>query len=231
MLISESLKRELEKEIPILRAQVLALYKELDKKTGLKAARVPIEFGFDQEILGSYTKAEDREKEHFCFSLLFIGYAMEKPLCKEDRMDLFKHEYAHYMVQYMQIPEKYRWQPGTHGSAWKYCCSIVGAVPTPYYKAGEALMKPNYEKVLRNPIHDKTVPIVDRYRREKAYRTKENATVHYKEGEYIQHPKYGEGCIEAIRQNAGSVHLQIRFGDDQIRNIDQRWLLRTKYRR
>ena len=61
------------------------------------------------------------KKEHFHFSLLFIAYGVKNPLSKEDRIDLFKHEYAHYMQYNMQIPEKYKWQAGTHGSAWKYC--------------------------------------------------------------------------------------------------------------
>ena len=55
------------------------------------------------------------------------------PLKKEDRLDLYKHEYAHYMQYNFHIPSEYQWQHGTHGSAWKYCCSLVGAAPTPYY--------------------------------------------------------------------------------------------------
>ena len=100
-----------------------------------------------------------QEKEHFHFSLLFVAYGVNNPLSKEDRIDLFKHEYAHYMQYNMRIPEKYKWQAGTHGSAWKYCCSLIGAAPTPYYKAGEALLDHNYDKVLKSRIHDKTVPI------------------------------------------------------------------------
>ena len=59
-------------------------------------------------------------------------------------------------MQYnMQIPEKYKWQAGTHGSAWKYCCSLIGAAPTPYYKAGKALMDHNYDKALENALFAK----------------------------------------------------------------------------
>ena len=54
-------------------------------------------------------------------------------------------------------------QAGTHGSAWKYCCSLIGAAPAPYYKAGEALMNHDYDKVLKNRIHDKSVPVRDTY--------------------------------------------------------------------
>ena len=87
-------------------------------------------------------------------------------------MDLYKHEYAHYMQYNMDIPDKYNWQPGIHGSAWKYCCSLIGAAPTPYYKAGEGLIKHDYDKVLKKKITDKSIPIRDTYSREQEYRKK-----------------------------------------------------------
>ena len=123
----ESLRAILEKETPILTAQIRALYRELDKKFHLQGAKVPITFGFDTDSLGSYNQKGHGQKEHFHFSLFFIGYAVNNPLSKEDRMDLYKHEYAHYMRYNMSIPKQYQWQPGIHGSAWKYCCSLVGA--------------------------------------------------------------------------------------------------------
>ena len=126
------------------------------------------------------------------------------------------------------IPKQYEWQPGIHGSAWKYCCSLVGASPTPYYKAGEALMEHNYEKALKNPIHDKTVPMRDTYRRENKYQSDKNSVVQYKVGETVNHPKFGEGTVEKIEQLTGSVRLHIRFGEE-IKMIDQKWLLQTKY--
>ena len=154
--------RILQNEIPILTAQIRALYAEFDKKYHLHGAKVPITFGYEKDLLGSYTQAGNGEEEHFHFLLLFAGYAVKNPLGKEERMDLYKHEYAHYMQYHMEIPKEYTWQPGIHGSAWKYCCSLIGAAPTPYYKAGEALMKHDYEKVLKNPIQDKSVAIRDR---------------------------------------------------------------------
>lgn len=219
--------RRLQKEIPILTAQIRKLYAELDSKFHLNGAKVPITFGFDQDLLGSYTKAGIGQKEEFHFSLLFIGYAAANPLSKEDRLDLYKHEYAHYMQYNMSIPKQYGWQPGIHGSAWKYCCSLVGAAPTPYYKAGEALMKHDYKKILKNPIHDKTIPLRDAYRRERDYQEKKNSAVQYRVGEQVSHPKFGEGNIEHIQQQPDSVRLHIRF-KDEIKVIDQKWLLRSK---
>ena len=223
------LARRLEKEIPILTAQIRHLYAELDKKYHLSGAKIPITFGCEPDLLGSYTRAGDGEKEHFHFSLLFVGYAVEHPLSKEDRMDLYKHEYAHYMQYNMSIPKEYDWQPGIHGSAWKYCCSLIGAVPTPYYKAGEALMPRKYERVLKNPIHDKTIPLRDNYRRELEYQKQKNRVIQYELGEKVKHPKFGEGFVENIQQTDGAVKLHIRF-QDETKIIDQKWLLKTKYR-
>ena len=95
--ISPERMRQLQNSIPILTAQIRALYAELDQQFHLKGAKVPITFGFEQDLLGSYTQASANTDEHFHFSLLFAGYAVEKPLTKEERLDLYKHEYAHYM--------------------------------------------------------------------------------------------------------------------------------------
>ena len=224
------LTANLEKEIPVLRAQIRALYEQLDRKFHLEGAKVPITFGLDRDCLGSYTRSSHREKEHFHFSLLFIGYAVKRPLSKEERTDLYRHEYAHYMQYHMEIPKQYQWQPGTHGSAWKYCCSLVGAAPTPYYKAGEALMKHDYEKTLKNPIHDKTVPLRDRYRREQEHKKSKDSVVRYRGGEQVAHPKFGHGLIEKVEQKTGAVNLHIRFKDG-VRKIDQKCLIRSGYRK
>lgn len=120
-------------DVPAINQEVIKiqnLYQELDRKFHLNGAKIPVTFGFETDSLGSYTRQSAHEKEHFHFSLLFVAYGVNNPLSKEDRIDLFKHEYAHYMQYNMRIPEKYKWQAGTHGSAWKYCCSLIGAAPT-----------------------------------------------------------------------------------------------------
>ena len=192
----EGLHMTLQKETPILTAQIRALYRELDKKFHLRGANIPITFGFESDSLGSYNQTGHGQKEHFHFSLLFIGYAVKNPLSKEEREDLYKHEYAHYMQYNMTIPRQYQWQPGIHGSAWKYCCSLVGA----------------------------------QHRREQEYKRTQNVIVKYETGEKIKHPKFGEGIIEKIEKQTGSVTLHIRFGD-AVKVIDQKWLLQTKYKK
>ena len=176
MNIDNNLRQLLENETKIHLAEIRFLYQKLDRQLGLNGARVPITFGFDTDRLGAYTPGFGQDEEEFHFSLLFIGYCVTKPLSKDDRMDLYKHEYAHYMQYNMDIPDKYNWQPGIHGSAWKYCCSLIGAAPTPYYKAGEGLIKHDYDKVLKKKITDKSIPIRDTYSREQEYRKKKNST-------------------------------------------------------
>ena len=104
MNIDPSIRKLLDNEATIHEAQIRALFQTLDRKFGLRGASVPIRFGYDEAVLGSYTPASAHEKESFYFSLLFIGYAVKKPLSKEDRLDLYKHEYAHYMQYNMKIP-------------------------------------------------------------------------------------------------------------------------------
>lgn len=229
MVIDNETKQNLQKEIPILRAQIQALYRELDRKLGLHGADVPVTFGYEEDVLGAYRQGNGDGKAHFHFSLLFIGYSVKKPLSKEDRIDLFKHEYAHYMQYNMEIPVKYQWQPGIHGSAWKYCCSLVEAAPTPYYKAGESLMAHNYDKVMKNPIKDKTIPIRDQYRREKEHQRAKDSVVQFKINDAVLHPKFGSGTVEDIHAEKGSVRLTIRFGEE-IKVIDQKWLLKSRYK-
>lgn len=230
MEIQNERKQQLWREIPIHRAEILALYKELDKKYHLKGAAVPLDFGFDEDLLGSYTLGGQGKTEGFHFSLLFIGYCIKKPLSKEDRRDLYLHEYAHYMQYHMPIPQEYKFEGGIHGSAWKYCCSLVGAAPTPYYRVGEALQKHDYEKALKNPW--KVPNAGERFIRKRQIEeeNRKNREIRYEIGDLVNHPKFGEGIIEAIEQLEGSVRLRIRFGEEQ-KAIDQKWLLRAGMKR
>ena len=129
-------------EEPVLRAEITALYSVLDHKLDLHGAEVPITFGMDEKVLGSYMPPSYDEEEHFQFSLFFIGFCMNGQISKQDRINLYKHEYAHYMNRHISIPDKYNWQPGVHGSAWKYCCSLSN-----YLLATQLLMFITFEHV------------------------------------------------------------------------------------
>ena len=230
MNIDPSIRKLLDNEATIHEAQIRALFQTLDRKFGLRGLLYLSALVTMKLYLALIPRLLPTKKESFYFSLLFIGYAVKKPLSKEDRLDLYKHEYAHYMQYNMKIPAQYNWQAGKHGSAWKYCCSLVGAAPTPYYRIGESLLKHDYDKALKNPIHDKTVPIRDTYRREQAYKSAKHSEIKFQVNDMVTHPKFGEGTVEEIVQLSNSVRLHIRFADDEVKKIDQKWLLRSGHK-
>ena len=224
------LRQRLQKEIPILRALIQNLYEELDRKLHLNGAKVPITFGYDTDTLGSYTRRSAHEKEHFHFSLLFIAYGVKNPLSKEDRIDLFKHEYAHYMQYNMQIPESINGRR-EHGSAWKYCCSLLSERRRRcIIRRGEALANHDYDKVLKNRIHDKSVPVRDTYQQLKTAQKKKEMKWYSISLHAVTNPKFGHGIVEKINQRSGGVHLHIRF-DGEVKCIDQKWLSRKNAKR
>ena len=225
----DELYKRLEKQIPALRLQIQQMYVSYDRKYHLHGASVPVVFGMDQDVLGSYTPSGDTDEgEHFYFSLRYVASYEERPITNEDRLDIFRHEYAHYMQYNMQIPKEYTWKSGKHGSAWKYCCSLTGAVPTEFYRAGETLKKHDYDSALKNPWKGTTSQLLDTFHRESADRRRRDSKIIYQTGETVVHPKFGEGVIHRIEQKEGSVILHIQFSD-QLRKIDQKWLNRTRY--
>ena len=54
--------------------------------------------------------------------------------------------------------------------------------------------------------------------------------IQYRKGDTVVHPKFGTGIVEDLEQMTGSVRLTIRFSD-AVRKIDQKWLLRSNYKK
>lgn len=228
MELTNEMKQLMNREVPVLTAEIKKLYQDLDQRFGLNAAKLEICFGFNEDSLGAYTRNED--EEYFSFSLLFVARCIEHPLSKSDREDLYKHEYAHYMQYHMVIPKEYEWQPGIHGSAWKYCCSLIDAAPTPYYKVGESLLEHDYEAAIKKRIPSKAYESREIYRNDKAYHATQDSIVRYQIGDEILHPKFGKGIIKEAVSKADGVTLSILFGEE-CRQIDQKWLLKnTRYK-
>ena len=50
-MIDQTLSQALQKEIPILTAQIRSLYAEFDKKFHLNGAKIPITFGMEPDLL------------------------------------------------------------------------------------------------------------------------------------------------------------------------------------
>ena len=235
--------RELSKEIPGLENEIRQLYKKLDQITGLKGSLLPITFGYETDVIGSFTRSsvhneDDQGLLHhrhttsrevgscFHFSLLFLGSRVPQPLSPLDRQDLYKHEYAHFMEAVMDIPEKYRFRPGLHGSAWQYCCSLIGAAPTPYFEKGKGEKRYDYDRLLkRGP---KPHPSSAAFQAQAKRKKEKNRTIKFQVGDSIRHPKYKDGVIEEILQTASSVRLSVRFADG-LHTLDQTWVIRNQF--
>ena len=50
-MIDQALAQALQKEIPVLTAQIRSLYAEFDKKFHLNGAKIPITFGMEPDLL------------------------------------------------------------------------------------------------------------------------------------------------------------------------------------
>lgn len=223
-IISNELKAQLQREIPHLAGEIHMLYMRLDRQFGLHGAEVPVTFGYETDVLGSYTSGGEGKQEHFHFSLLYIGYLDMRQIRKKDKIDLYKHEYAHYMAENMEIPDRYHWQGGKHGSAWKYCCSLIGAAPTAYFEENKSLQKHDYKRTLDNPWKNPNYSMLDSRRQQKEIKRDRDRQVRYQEGDAIRHPVFGEGTVEKVKQMEGDVRMTVRFSDG-LHTISQKWLI------
>ncbi|MEE1113959.1 MAG: hypothetical protein UHN88_02670 [Eubacterium sp.] len=226
--VTQEMKEQLKREVPSLKREIRVLYKKLDEKFGLNGAALPVTFGYETDMIGAYAPGGKTVPEHFHFSLLFMGYLHGNHLHREDKVDIYRHEYAHYMQHHIAIPKEHTWQKGDHGSAWKYCCSLVGAAPNASYRLGQGQEKHDYGKALTNPWADPHYALKDQRKREKEYRDSRNRIVQYSIGDRVQHPKFGEGCVLDLEQTDSAVRLTIDFSGS-VKKIDQKWLLKSSY--
>jgi hypothetical protein len=96
---------------------------------------------------------------------------------------------------------------------------------------GQSLKKVDYDSVLTRPnVDHKQVQMLDTYRTQRAYKNMENAKVRYEVGDTVTHPKFGEGTVKEVEKQPSSVRLHILFGDE-VKVIDQKWLVKTGYMR
>lgn len=228
----KEMRQLLSKEVPVLKNEIYTEFALLDKKTRLHASDLEVEFTYDEKTLGAYVPKHMDQEEHFEFSLIFLGFAMNGQITKEERIQLYKHEYAHYMSHYISIPKDIAFKAGVHGSDFIYCCSLIGANPDEGFTPGQATGAIDYEKLLakKKETDHNTVKLLDQNQQKKEYMAQKNRQVKFNVGDAIKHPKFGQGTIAAIEQLDGSVRLIVDFPSGQ-KSIDQAWLLKTAYKR
>lgn len=104
--------------------RIRGVFKELDLRTGLHAASLPIVFNRSLCVLGRFVHTSDGKK-WFVFSKSFLD---DTSFAYESALDLFKHEYAHYMSYVIYGQE------GTgHGWRWKQCVKQIGGITRPCF--------------------------------------------------------------------------------------------------
>ena len=57
-----------------------------------------------------------------------------------------------------------------------------------------------------------------------------HSEIKFQVNDVVTYPKFGEGTVEEIVQLSNSVRLHIRFADDEVKKIDQKWLLRSGHK-
>lgn len=222
-------RNRMEKLVPVIREKIRALYRPLDSKYGLRGALLDILFSWDEDVMGAYVPKGPEREEHFVFSLCAVSFA-DSAMTAADKRDLFLHEYAHYMARHIDIPKEYQFRGGAHGSAWQYCCSLIGAAPSESYRPGMGTEKHDYSKTLTHSLSDPFANLKNQRRIEEEYRKKKALEVHFAEGDVVQHPKFGEGTVEKLEKTDKSVRVHVRFGDE-VKKIDQSWLHRSKFKK
>ena len=108
------------------------VFAELDNRTGLSGAELPIYFGNAKGRLACFICGGPA----FRFSDYWFKNT-DWPI--ESALDVIRHEYAHYMD----------WSENgytSHGSSWKTCCIKVGAVPSRLYSEGRSEYYKNKHK-------------------------------------------------------------------------------------
>ena len=157
----------------------------LDKKTGLNGSSVPISFNNARCTLGLYSPVNGG-------AFKFSNYYFQNPDWPvEVALDTIRHEYAHYMDHVL-------YGHGGHGSTWKMCCGVIGAMPIRCYneKRAEYYRHKHLEE-------DKLSKHYDTYRI----------------GDTIEHPKYGTGVIMDIFGESVNRSITVMFtgvGDKKL---------------
>lgn len=115
----------------------------------------------------------------------------------EEALNVIRHEYAHYMNYAL-------YDNGSgHDAAWKKCCARIGAVPQRLYSSRVA-------SCLQT-------------RQEKEARLSERCGS-YREGDKIEHPRFGVGVIETITGESVHRFASVRFRDAGLKTLGLAWV-------
>lgn len=158
----------------------------LDAITGLHDASLPISFNDAKYTLGMFCSANGGA---FCFSNC---YFLNPDWPVEKALDTIRHEYAHYM-------ERKLYGYGGHGSTWKHCCRVIGAIPERYYKADRPV-----SEMKKTEQYDP-----------------------YRAGNIVVHPRFGDGVIDKITGEGANCSATVNFKTMGVKTVPLAWLIRN----
>lgn len=166
--------------------------RRLDKKTGLHGATLKITFGNTRSRLG-YFSYRDKNSLEFYFSNLYFA---DRNFPTECKLDIIRHEYAHYM-------DYIRNGSSSHGQQWKICCNIVGALPIRCYRDSRS-------QYFREK-HEKESSALEKC---------EAIAV----GTEIIHSSFGKGIVEEIFGTGLGKSATVLFSNGLKKKLSIKWL-------
>lgn len=211
--------------------KIRSIIRNLDRKTGLDGASLPIKFASHWYSIGYYNHGLEK---HFGFKRSFFN----SPSTNEaEVIDVIRHEYAHYYVDVVDGLTGQSHAGSPHGSFWKWACKMVGAVPNrchnpqmfhdKNWSVEEAINAYNaadieefdiiafYEKWNQLPLDDITAGKMLRCIKAR------NPDTYYEIGDEILHTKRGFGVVEdVIPHDYRTQKVFIRFEDQDYGVFD-----------
>lgn len=109
--------------------KIRMIIRNLDKKTGLNGAQIPIILGNHAGAIGCYRYFGE---EQFWFRPSFLN---DDNTPEAAVIDVIRHEYAHYYVRVANLARYigHSRRETSHGKDWKWACKMVGAIPERCY--------------------------------------------------------------------------------------------------
>ena len=207
--------------------KIRSIIRNLDNKTGLNGAEIPIVLANHAGALGCYQYAGE---EKFWFKPAFIN---NDDTPEAAVVDLIRHEYAHYYVRAARLDRciGHSKRETSHGKDWKWACKMVGAIPSrcydprsfkmTYWTAEEAEAAYRGDDIEPFPILSfinkwGQVPAMDKdFAATMINRIKEeHPNAYYEIGDQVFHPQHGYGTVlETIPCNYWTQKMYVKFDD------------------
>lgn len=204
------------------------IIRNLDSKTGLNGAELPIVLANHAGALGCY---QFKDGEQFWYKPSFMN---DDSTPEAAIVDLIRHEYAHYYVRAARLDRYigHNKRETSHGKDWRWACKMVGAIPERCYDP-ETFKDVNWsvEKAesaykAEDVVAFDIIAYINKWgqapTRDKAFAAKmlnslkvQHPDDYYEVGEQVYHPQFGQGIVlETIPCNYWTQKMYVQFEDN-----------------